>query len=150
MRHRISAGALTLHHGKILLVRHLRPGVHDFWAPPGGGVEGAEQLAATAERETLEETGIVIRVTALAYIDELIDNSGRQVKFWFLADYVGGSIDISRNPAAGESIAAAGWFVADALPEGHLFPDPLRSRFWTDLATGFSAPIKLPLQHSIF
>jgi 8-oxo-dGTP diphosphatase len=150
MQHRISAGALVIRDGAILLVRHFRPGKHDFWAPPGGGVEGDEELAECAARETFEETGITIRVNGLAYIDELIDASGRLVKFWHFADYVAGSIDVSANPAEGESIIEAGWFTRDGLPKGHVFPEPLHDRFWTDLAAGFPAPVKLPLRQSIF
>lgn len=150
MKHRISAGALVLHQGKILLVRHFRPGIHDFWAPPGGGAEGSEELAATAERETLEETGLIVRAKALAYIDELIDDSGRMLKFWFMAEYVSGRIDTTANPAEDEAISEAGWFARDSLPMGHVFPDPLHNRFWTDLASGFPFPTKLPLKQAIF
>jgi 8-oxo-dGTP diphosphatase len=150
MKHRISAGVLALQDERILLVRHFRPGIHDFWAGPGGGVEGAEELSAAAEREVFEETGLRVKTGALAYIDELIDPSGRMLKFWFLADYVSGEIDVSANPAEGESISEAGWFARDALPAGHIFPEVLRDRFWDDLNTGFPAPIKLPLRQSIF
>ncbi|UJW84386.1 NUDIX domain-containing protein [Devosia sp. SL43] len=150
MRHRISAGVLTVHDGKILLVRHFRAGLHDFWAPPGGGVEGGEELADAAEREALEETGLVIAAGPLAYIDELIDDSERMIKFWFLARYVSGVIDVDSNPAEGESIIEAGWFARNSLPEGYVFPDPLHDRFWQDLATGFPAPIKLPLKRALF
>lgn len=150
MQHRISAGVLTVHEGKILLVRHYRPGIHDFWAPPGGGVEGSEELAAAAEREALEETGLVVEAGPLAYIDELVDHSGRMVKFWFLAHYVSGIIDVGNNPAGGESIAEAGWFARDGLPAGYVFPDPLHGRFWQDIETGFPAPVKLPLRQSLF
>jgi 8-oxo-dGTP diphosphatase len=150
MRHRISAGVLAMRDEKILLVRHFRPGVHDFWSGPGGGVEGSEELWEAAEREALEETGLAVRTRAMAYIDELVDDWGRIVKFWFLADYVSGEIDVSANPAEGESISEAGWFSRDALPEGHVFPEILRDRFWQDLSTGFPSPIKLPLRQSIF
>lgn len=150
MRHRISAGVMALHGGKVLLVRHYRPGVHDFWAPPGGGVEGSEELAAAAEREALEETGLVVAAGPLAYIDELVDDNERMIKFWFLAHYVSGSIDVGNNPAEGESIVEAGWFAADALPRGHVFPDPLHGPFWRHVAGGFPVPIKLPLKRSLF
>lgn len=150
MKHRISAGVLALRDERILLVRHYRPGIHDFWAGPGGGVEGREELHEAAEREAFEETRIRVRTRAMAYIDELVDDWGRIVKFWFLADYLSGEIDVSANPAQGEAIAAAGWFARDALPQGHVFPDMLRDRFWNDLQTGFPAPIKLPLRQSIF
>ena len=150
MRHRISAGVLALCAEKILLVRHFRPSVHDFWSGPGGGVEGREELHEAAEREAFEEAGIRVRARSLAYIDELVDDWGRIVKFWFLADYVSGEVDVSANPAEGEAISEAGWFARDALPQGHVFPEVLRGRFWDDLANGFPAPIKLPLRQSIF
>lgn len=150
MRHRISAGVLALRGRQILLVRHLRPGIYDFWAGPGGGVEGAEELHETAEREAFEEAGVRVKARAMAYIDELIDESGRLVKFWFLADYVSGEIDVTANPAEGEAISEAGWFAKDALPAGHVFPEVLRDRFWDEVETGFPSPIKLPLRQSIF
>lgn len=150
MRHRISAGVLAVRDQKILLVRHFRPGFHDFWSGPGGGTEGSEELWQTAEREAFEETGLRVKARSMAYIDELVDESGRIVKFWFLADYVSGEIDVSANPAEGESISEAGWFSRDALPQGHVFPEVLRDRFWAELETGFPAPIKLPLRQSIF
>ncbi|AVF03596.1 MULTISPECIES: NUDIX domain-containing protein [Devosia] len=150
MKHRISAGVLALRDDRILLVRHFRPGEHDFWAGPGGGAEGAEELHEAAEREAFEEAGIRVRARSMAYIDELVDDWGRIVKFWFLADYVSGEIDVSANPAEGESISEAGWFAREALPQGHVFPEVLRDRFWAELAAGFPAPIKLPLRQSIF
>ena len=150
MKHRISAGVLALRDNRILLVRHFRSGIHDFWAGPGGGVEGAEQLHEAAEREAFEETGLRVRAKALAYIDELVDDWGRIVKFWYLADFVSGQIDTSANPADGEAISEAGWFARDGLPAGHVFPEILRNRFWDDVTTGFQAPIKLPLRQSIF
>ncbi|NGP16768.1 NUDIX domain-containing protein [Devosia aurantiaca] len=150
MRHRISAGVLALRDDRILLVRHFRPGRHDFWSGPGGGVEGSEELHQAAEREALEETGISVRAHTLAYIDELIDNTGRAVKFWFVADYLSGEIDTGNNPAKNESIVEAGWFSRHALPQGHVFPEILRKGFWADLERGLASPIKLPLRQSIF
>lgn len=150
MRHRISAGVLALRDNKILLVRHFRPGIHDFWAGPGGGVEGTEELHEAAEREAFEETGLRVRAHTLVSVDHLIDESGRMLKFWFLADYVSGEIDISANPAEGESISEARWFSRDALPAGHVFPDILRQGFWGFLETGFAPLTTLPVRQSIF
>lgn len=148
LTHRISSGALVLRDTRILLVHHLRPGVHDFWIAPGGGVEGDEELAQAAERETFEETGLIVRALRLAYIDEVFDARQRVLKFWFLADYVSGTLDTGANPAQGESIVEAGWFGRDSLPEGMLFPEPLGDRFWDDVRAGFPAPVKLPLRRA--
>lgn len=150
MVHRISCGALIVRGGQILLVRHVQPGRYDFWAAPGGGVEGGEELEAAAEREVLEETGLVIRASRLAYIDHLWSQTDRTIKFWFLADYVSGERNVFANPALGESIVAAEWFPLDALPPGHVFPEPLRERFRHDLASGFPTPIRLPLRELLF
>ncbi|KKB76186.1 hypothetical protein VW29_20790 [Devosia limi DSM 17137] len=145
MAHRISAGALVIHEDKILLVHHQRPGIHDFWVAPGGGVEGSETLEQAAAREVLEETGLTVNIIRPAYIDELWNTTDRGVKFWFLASLGGGSLSVSANPAGNESIVGAGWFGRDQLPQGKVFPDPLRHRFWSDLRLGFPNPIKLPL-----
>lgn len=150
MPHRISAGVLALRDEQILLVRHFRAGRHDFWAGPGGGVEGGEELHETAEREAFEETGLRVKTRGLAYIDELVEPAGRIVKFWFLADYLSGEIDVTANPAPDEAIIAAQWFSRHDLPQGHVFPEVLRQQFWHDLERGFFAPIKLPLRRSIF
>ncbi|WP_425052133.1 NUDIX domain-containing protein [Psychromarinibacter sp. S121] len=150
MTHRISAGAMVLRGEALLLARHFKPGRYDFWAPPGGGAEGAEELAHTAERECFEETGIRARARHLAYIDELIDSHGRMVKFWYVADYVSGEIDVTANPAEDESISDAAWFTRGALPDGHVFPEVLHGRFWDDLAAGFPETVKLPLKQALF
>ncbi len=150
MQHRISSGALVICEGQILLVHHHRSGRHNFWIAPGGGVEGGEALEAAAARETLEETSLAVRIDRLAYIDELWTESDRSVKFWFLAEYVSGALNVAGNPADDESIVEAGWFARSELPAGQVFPDPLRDRFWADLERGFPAPIKLPLKRSMF
>ena len=150
MRHRISAGVLALRDDKILLVRHFRPGIHDFWAGPGGGVEGTEELSEAAEREAFEETGLKVRAHTLVSVDHLIDESGRMLKFWFLSDYVSGEIDTTANPAEGESISEAGWFSREHLPSGHVFPDILRHGFWDYLKSGFPPLTQLPVRQSIF
>lgn len=150
MIHRISCGALVVRDAKILLVRHRQPGQHDFWIAPGGGVEGNEELARAAERETLEEAGVQVVATRLAYIDEGWNEEQRILKFWFLADYVSGELDVGANPADGEFIVEAGWFALDTLPKGHVFPEPLRNRFPRDLAAGFPGAVKLPLRKLLF
>jgi ADP-ribose pyrophosphatase YjhB (NUDIX family) len=133
-----------------LLARHFAPGEYDFWAPPGGGVERGEELEAAVARETFEETRVVVRAKHLAYIDELIDSSGRMVKFWFVSEYLSGNIDISANPVNEERISSAGWFAQNALPSGHVFPAVIRAEFWEHQKEGFEHIRRLPLKTSIF
>lgn len=124
MAHRISAGALVTHEDKILLVHHLRPGIHDFWVAPGGGVEGGETLEQAAAREVLEETGLTVNIIRPAYIDELWNATDRGVKFWFLASLGGGSLNIAANPADNESIVGACWLLVITCRRARCSPIP--------------------------
>ncbi|MBT9595414.1 MAG: NUDIX domain-containing protein [Vitreoscilla sp.] len=99
MPHRISAGVIVEHEGRVLLVNHVRPGRYDFWVCPGGGVKGDESLEEAAAREAFEETGLNVRIVQLLYIEELISPECRYVKFWFSGEYTGGTFDVSHPEA---------------------------------------------------
>jgi 8-oxo-dGTP diphosphatase len=120
------------------------------WSATGSPARSRNRAGRAAERETFEEAGIHVAATRLAYIDEGWNEAQRILKFWFLADYVSGELDTSANPGEGEFIVEAGWFPLDALPEGHVFPEPLRTRFPRDLAAGFPGAVKLPLRKLLF
>jgi ADP-ribose pyrophosphatase YjhB (NUDIX family) len=47
---------------KILLTKRIDNGL---WCLPGGGAEAGESVAEACERETLEETGLIVRATKL-------------------------------------------------------------------------------------
>ena len=150
MQHRISVGTLVLNENRLLLARHYSPGRYDFWAPPGGVVEGDEELQTAVEREPFEETGICVQALRIAYIDELIDSDGRMVKFWFFSRYLSGEINVRFNPAEEERITETGWFRKEAMPVGHVLPATLRDDFWRHSFSGFPTPMKLPRLKSIF
>lgn len=63
---------------------------------------------------------------------------------------ISGELNVGDNSGEGEFIVEAGWFALDALPEGHVFPEPLRTRFPRDLAAGFPGAVKLPLRKLLF
>lgn len=142
MNHRISAGAIVEHEGRILLVRHRREGVYDFWVAPGGGVQGTESLADAAEREVREETGLHVVAEQLVYVEEFYQPDTRHCKFWFVARFVGGTPTVLAPEAVSEHIVEAGWYTQDQLPSLQLFPELLRTRYWQDRSAGFTG-----LQH---
>lgn len=62
---KLVAGALFEMDGGIVLTqRAIEPG-YGLWTYPGGFVERGERAEAAAERESLEETGVVVEVTGL-------------------------------------------------------------------------------------
>ncbi len=62
--------AIVLHSDKLLLLEPFELGAG--WQLPGGGLEPNESLAECGEREVLEETGIPVRVTGVAFLREWV------------------------------------------------------------------------------
>ncbi len=110
-----AVGAIVFKDNRVLLVRRGRPPAEDLWAIPGGRVEIGETLQEAAEREILEETGIVIRALDPVYTFEVLDRDTRGgIRFHYvivdlIAEYIRG------EPLAGDDAAAARWIPADEL-----------------------------------
>jgi 8-oxo-dGTP diphosphatase len=148
--HRISAGAIVESDGRILLVRHCRPGRYDFWVCPGGGVQDDEELADAAVREVREECGLEVRVSKLLYVEELINPECRHVKFWFAGERVAGALNTTQREALAEHIVQAAWLSLPELQGKRVFPPVLEGRYWQDRDRGFPQPVQLPLRRMEF
>lgn len=140
MKHRIAAGVIVEDEGRILLVRHSKLGVYDFWVAPGGGAEGAEDLLATAKREVFEECGLLVEPLQLAYIEEFSNPSTRECKVWFTGKLLGGSFNTSHEEATREHIVAAAWLSREEFNGKTVFPPMLQSDYWQDKESGFAFP----------
>lgn len=111
-RPRLAVGVVVFREGRVLLVRRGRPPAEGQWAFPGGSVEIGETLAQAAEREALEETGVVVRAgDPCGCLDVIQTDAQGRVRFHYvvidlLADYVKGA------PRPGGDAADACW--ADA------------------------------------
>jgi ADP-ribose pyrophosphatase len=95
---RVGVGAVVLREGRILLVRRGVEPARGLWAIPGGGLQLGETLQEGAEREILEETGIVIRAGEPVFTCDSLqrDEEGR-LRFHYVivdmsADYVNGDV----------------------------------------------------------
>jgi 8-oxo-dGTP diphosphatase len=140
MKHRIAAGVLIVENEKVLLVRHQKEGVYDFWVAPGGGAEGNEDLIATAQREVKEETGLQVEVMKLAYVEEFSNPHTRELKVWFTGRVIGGSLNANSVEAQREFITEVAWLDRSDFQGRTIFPTPLLHDYWTDRDTGFAFP----------
>ena len=110
---RIGVGAVIVLEGRVLLVRRGAAPARGLWAIPGGGLRLGETLQQGAEREILEETGIVIRAGAPVFICDSFerDDEGR-FRFHYVivdlsADYISGEVKASDDALEARWISTA-------------------------------------------
>lgn len=123
---RAAVGAVVFKDDKVLLVRRGRPPARGQWAIPGGNVKLGETLQAAAEREILEETGIVIRARDPVYtFDAIVRDEDGAIQFHYVivdlaADYIDGS------PRPGDDADEVRWLDAQALDTLPVSPPTLK------------------------
>jgi ADP-ribose pyrophosphatase len=121
-----AVGAVVFKGDAVLLIRRGNSPSRGMWAIPGGSVRLGETLQAAAEREILEETGVVIRARAPVFAFELIQRDDHdQVKYHYVivdlaADYLSG------EPQAGDDAADARWITAEELTRLEVNPTTRR------------------------
>ena len=158
-RHRLGAGVLVVDGDAILLTHHVKPGVYDFWSPPGGGVHPGEDIETAARREAFEETNLVIEPERLLYVEQLIGSSSgtHHTKLWFVGrllnnEYgnVADRIDIGHPEAVRERIVEARFVKRDEFAGKLIFPGSLEALLWSDLDAGFAGVRILPIRMMLF
>lgn len=108
---KVAAAVLIEHDKKILLVRRVNDPHKGLWTLPAGFVNAEEDPARAAERECLEETGLIVRVTGIINI-----HAGREHKrgsdfvIFYRGEMIGGTI------SAGDDADAVSWFDRRDLP----------------------------------
>ncbi|MWV51057.1 NUDIX domain-containing protein [Rathayibacter sp. VKM Ac-2803] len=106
--------AVILREDHVLLVRRSDTGA---WTPVTGVIDPGETVAATAVREALEETGVVIEVERLVWVHTLAPmqypngDRAQYLDHTVRARYVSGEAHV-----ADEESSEVGWFALDALP----------------------------------
>lgn len=98
--------------GRLLVVRRGNAPSAGLWSLPGGRVEPGESLAATARREVLEETGLVVEVGAVAGYVEL---PGLADDVYAVTDFFARVVGDASTPLAGDDAAEVRWVTRDEL-----------------------------------
>jgi ADP-ribose pyrophosphatase YjhB (NUDIX family) len=103
----VGCGAAIVSNGRILLVKRRRAPERGYWNLPGGKVSHLERIEDAVRRETLEETGLAIRLTRFLQLTQMLGQDGEHwVSPVWQAEVVEGE---ARNlePEKAEAVA---WF----------------------------------------
>ena len=86
----VGVGAVIVDGGRVLLVKRGTPPLEGEWSLPGGAVEIGETLRGAAEREALEETGLLVEAgEVLEVLDRIIPgDDGRTQYHYVLIDFL--------------------------------------------------------------
>lgn len=132
---RVSAKAVIVDDGKILLTRNLHPEDPDgdFFLLPGGGQNHGEPLDDCLRREVLEETGYALEVGDVLWVRDYIGASHEfaayeanvhQIEIMFSC-----SVDRSQPPVRPVEVDAwqisVDWVPLEELPNVRFFPETL-------------------------
>lgn len=74
-----AAAAVVVHARRLLLVRRAIQPYRGFWGFPGGFQDYGESLEETAARETLEETGLSVRIGRVLHVGHTTDDPRKLV-----------------------------------------------------------------------
>ena len=129
---RISAKALVIHRGRILLMR-AEDTDGEYYLLPGGGQKNGESLAETLKRECLEETAVEVAPGELRYVRDYIaahhefaksDREFHQVELMFECGYR----RLRKNVRRELDVRQTGteWLPLTALKKARLYPSILK------------------------
>lgn len=108
---KVAVAVVVEKNGKVLLTRRINEPYQGYWTLPAGFVNAYEDPVKAAERECLEETGLIIKVTGL--LDVLAGREhphGADILIAYRAAIVGGEL------RAGDDADMVEFFSRDQLP----------------------------------
>jgi ADP-ribose pyrophosphatase YjhB (NUDIX family) len=108
---KVAAAVLVERDGQVLLVRRANDPERGKWTLPAGFIDAGEDPVNAAERECLEETGLLVRVSGL--LDVLYGQEhprGAHIVIFYRAEILTGS------PHPGDDVDRVDFFRRDRLP----------------------------------
>lgn len=123
----IGVGVVVCRDDTVLLIRRGKPPRQGEWSLPGGLQKLGETVFEAARREVREETGVEIRVLALADVVDLIERDaadGRVRYHYTLVDVVAGWLEGEASP--GSDAAKVVWADLGTLPRYRLWSETER------------------------
>ncbi|MFN8527877.1 MAG: NUDIX domain-containing protein [Anaerolineae bacterium] len=116
--------------GELLMIKRVNEPGKGKWSLPAGFVEPDESPVTAVERETLEETGLIVRAGALLDVLHRPDPDGlADLVLVYAAELCGGEL------CADDDAEAVGWFGRLALPEIALASTRMLVERWVAQAT---------------
>jgi 8-oxo-dGTP diphosphatase len=111
----VGVGAVIIDDDRVLLVKRARPPLQGEWSVPGGAVELGETLRGAAEREALEETGLIVKATdVIEVLDRIIPGENRSIEYHYvLVDFL--CHRVSGTLQAGSDASEVSWANPDDL-----------------------------------
>lgn len=124
------AAAVIVHDGRLLLVRRRVKEGSLSWQFPAGGIEEGEDSTDAAVRETLEETGLVVKASKILG-KRVHANTGRTM-IYVACDVVSGEATVVDD----DELDAVAWADRAQLNEYVPYPfyEPVQAHLYIDMA----------------
>jgi len=110
----VGVGVLIVEDKRIVLIKRGKAPLLGEWSIPGGLLELGETTRKAAEREALEETGLVVRATELLGVfDRIVPEGERTLYHYVLVDFL--CEVVSGELKASGDAADARWFTSEEV-----------------------------------
>lgn len=111
----VGVGGVIIHEERALIVQRGKPPRQGEWTVPGGMLEVGETLRSGAEREVLEETGLVVKAGEVLDVFDSIhrDPNGRTQYHYVLVDFL--CTWVEGELKAASDVAQARWIAREEL-----------------------------------
>ena len=132
---KVRTSVVLVHPEKGILL--MRQNGKPFWVFPGGTLEEDETVQVCAEREMLEETGLVVTCPQLLYVSDFIDAKRQVVEVFFVGQYQAGAFTFTAPYP--ENIDEIAWVGLSEFSTLAVKPEPIHAKVLADWQEGLFA-----------